>query len=477
MSPAPARAVPSHSGAETDADLSTRVDALLAKQRDFFASGATLPRSFREQQLRALRHGIRKHERRLHDALASDLHKSESEAYLTEIGFVLADIRHTVRNVGRWMRPHGTFPPLVTMPSRGQVHAQPLGVNLVIAPWNYPIQLALAPLVAALAAGNTAVIKPSELAPASSAALAELVGDTFDEELVALVEGDVEVAQTLLARRWDHIFFTGSTSVGRIVARAAADQLTRVTLELGGKSPAIVMPSADLDAAARRIVWGKFTNAGQTCVAPDYLLVHHSVHDTLIDRIVAAVRAFYGADPRAAEDYGRIVNRRHFERLVRLIDAKKVVHGGEHDAAERYIAPTILRDVSMSDAVMSEEIFGPILPVMAIDSIDEAIRRIGERPNPLALYLFTKDRDEEHAVIERVSFGGGCVNGTLVHLADLDMPFGGIGQSGTGAYHGRTGFETFSHRKSVLRCATFLDPDLKYPPYKGKLGIYRRLIG
>jgi aldehyde dehydrogenase (NAD+) len=457
--------------------LHTRVDELQKAQRAFFSAGRTLPRAAREDALRALLHAFQTKEKLVVDALHADLHKCTVEAYFTEVGFVTAEIKHALRHLHRWMKPQASLSPLAVAPSRSYVHYQPLGLNLVIAPWNYPVQLAFAPVIGALAAGNVAIVKPSELAPHSSAACAEIVREAFAEELVAVIEGGIETSQALLARRWDHIFFTGGTAVGRLVAKAGAEHLSRVTLELGGKSPTIVTASADLDVAARRIVWAKLINAGQTCVAPDYLLVDPSVHDGLLSRMKAAVTAFYGEDPRKSPDYGRIIDDRHFERLVRLIDPKKLAHGGEHDAAERYIAPTLLTDVTLDDPVMADEIFGPILPMLRIGSLDEAIGTIGRYPNPLALYLFTGDRDDERKVVERVSFGGGCINNAVVHLGDPDLPFGGVGDSGSGAYHGRWSFEAFSHRKSVMKTANFLDPSVKYPPYEGKLGLMRRIIG
>lgn len=457
--------------------LRDRVDGLHDAQRKHFAAGRTLSEGTREEALRALLHAFETKEKLIIDALHADLRKCTVEAYFTEVGFVTAEIKHTLKHLARWMKPDVSISPLVVAPSRSFVYHQPLGLNLLISPWNYPVQLAFAPLVGALAAGNVAIIKPSELAPASSAACAEIVREAFAEEHVAVLEGGIETSQALLAKRWDHIFFTGGTSVGRLVAMAGAEHLSRVTLELGGKSPAIITASADLDVAARRLVWGKLINAGQTCVAPDYLLVEASVHDGLVSRMKAALRDFYGDDPQQSPDYGRIINQRHFERLVRLIDPDKVVHGGQHDAAERYIAPTLMTGVTMDDPVMADEIFGPILPVLRIDSLEEAISTIAQRPNPLALYLFTGDREDERKVVERVSFGGGCINNAVAHLADPDLPFGGVGESGMGAYHGHTSFEVFSHRKSVMKTASFLDPSIKYPPYAGKLGLMRRLIG
>jgi aldehyde dehydrogenase (NAD+) len=457
--------------------LHARIEALQQAQRRYFAAGRTLPQRAREDALRALLHAFTTKEKLIVDALHADLRKCTVEAYFTEVGYVTAEIKHAIRQIGRWMKPAASMSPLVVAPSRSYVHYQPLGLNLVMAPWNYPLQLAFAPLVGALAAGNVAIIKPSELAPASSAACAEIAREAFAEEHVAVLEGGIETAQALLARRWDHIFFTGGTAVGRMVAMAGAEHLSRVTLELGGKSPTIVTASADLDVAARRIVWAKHINAGQTCVAPDYLLVEASVHDGLVARMKAAVRDFYGEDPQRSPDYGRIINERHFQRLVRLIEPDKVAYGGQHDAAERYIAPTLMTDMKLSDPAMADEIFGPILPVLRVGSLDEAIETIGERPNPLALYLFTSDKEEEHKVVERVSFGGGCINNAIAHLGDPALPFGGVGESGQGAYHGRWSFETFSHRKAVMKTANFLDPSVKYPPYAGKLGLMRRLIG
>lgn len=457
--------------------LQARVDELQRAQRRHFAAGRTLSQSAREDALRALLHAFQTKEKLITDALHADLHKSTVEAYFTEVGFVTAEIKHALRHLHGWMKPEASFSPLAVAPSRSYIHYQPLGLNLIIAPWNYPVQLAFAPVVGAIAAGNVAIVKPSELAPASSAACAEIAREALAEEHVAVIEGGIETSQALLERRWDHIFFTGGTAVGRVVAKAGAEHLSRVTLELGGKSPTIITASADLDVAARRIVWAKTINAGQTCVAPDYLLVEASVHDGLIARMKAALRDFYGEDPRRSPDYGRIINERHFRRLVSLIDPSKVAYGGEHDAAERYIAPTLLTDVTLDDHVMADEIFGPLLPILRIGSLDEAIETIGQRPNPLALYLFTNDRDEERKVVERVSFGGGCINNAIVHLGDPDLPFGGVGESGMGAYHGHWSFETFSHRKSVMKTANFLDPSVKYPPYEGKLGLMRRLIG
>ncbi|RMG13491.1 MAG: aldehyde dehydrogenase [Deltaproteobacteria bacterium] len=470
-----APASPEGAAQERDA-LATRIAALREKQRAHFESGATLPYRYRRDRLREFARMLETYEDVFLDALHTDLGKSREEGWISELGLTLGEVRHTLRHLKEWMQPEVYVSPLALQPSKSKVYWQPLGLNLIISPWNYPIQLALAPMIPALAAGNVVVLKPSELAPASSKALAEVLPKVFPEELVAVVEGGIEVSQDLLGREWDHIFFTGSPRVGRIVAEAAARHLSRVTLELGGKSPTLVTASAALRVSARRIVFGKFFNAGQTCIAPDYVLVEAPVHDALVEEMKDAIRTFYGPDPKQAADYGRIINDHHFERLVRLIDPEKVVIGGEYDAETRYIAPTLLTGVTLEDPVMQEEIFGPILPILKVRDLEEAISIIRQRKNPLALYLFTRRKADEALVLERVSFGGGCVNNTLVHLVDPRLPFGGIRSSGLGAYHGHAGFEAFSHRKSVLKSATFIDPSIKYPPYAGKLGLMKKLM-
>jgi aldehyde dehydrogenase (NAD+) len=461
----------------THPDLA-RLDDIVAAQRARFDSGDTLPREFREAQLTKLLEALHRFEPELNAALAEDLHKSPSEAWLTEVGFVSSEAKHALKKLGRWMKNQSTgFAPIIAAPARSYIHHQPLGLNLIVSPWNYPVHLALCPLVAALAAGNVALIKPSELAPACSAVVTKLIRETFDESLVAIIEGGVEVSTALLARKWDHIFFTGSTAVGRIVARAAAEHMTRVTLELGGKTPAIVTASADLELAAKRILVGKTLNAGQTCIAPDYVLVEASVHDALLDRLQATATRFFGDDPQANDGFGRIINDRHFERVRALIDPDKVVFGGQTDATDRYIAPTVMRDVTLDDPVMEDEIFGPVLPVIKVESLDAAMAVIAQRPEPLALYLFTTEPEDERRIVDRVSFGGGCINDTLVHMADGDLPFGGIGASGMGAYHGWHGFERFSHKKGITRAATFIDPSIKYPPFGPRLGLFKRVFG
>ena len=347
---------------------------------------------------------------------------------------------------------------------------------LVIAPWNYPFQLAVSPLIGALAAGNCAVVKPSEVAPNTSRLIADMIGNEFDPGYLAAVEGGVEETKALLEQRFDYIFFTGGTRVGKIVMAAATRHLTPVTLELGGKNPCIVDASADLDKAARRIAWGKFVNAGQTCIAPDFVLVEKSIKAVLLARLAAAIESFYGADPKTSPDFGRIVNDHHFERLRALMGDGKVVAGGKTDAAQRYIAPTIVEGVSWDHAIMQEEIFGPILPVLDFDDLETVMRTLEVKPKPLALYFFSENRDRQEQVLRRLSSGGACINDTFAQLLNLRLPFGGVGDSGMGAYHGKAGFETFSHSKSVVKRSTWADPGIKYPPYTTPLAVLRRVM-
>lgn len=454
-----------------------RLGSVWRDQQTFFRSGATLSQSFRAQQLRAFGAAVARCEQDILDALHADLHRSEAEAYLSEVGVIKQEIRHCIKALGGWMQPKRHFSPLMTAPSRSAVHASPLGQTLIIAPWNYPVQLALAPLIGSIAAGNVTVVKPSELAPASSAVVAKLITDTFDANFVAAAEGGIETCKELLALAWDHIFFTGGTNVGRIVAKAGAEHLSRVTLELGGKSPTLVTASANIPVAAKRIVWGKFFNAGQTCIAPDYVLADASIHDELLGHMGRAIESFYGKDPQQSLDYGRIINERHFDRISKLIASDKIYCGGTTDRADKYIAPTVLRDVEVADTSMQEEIFGPVLPVLKTSSLTASLAIIERHRNPLALYLFTAEASDEHTVIERVSFGGGCINNTLVHFSDPKLPFGGVGTSGLGAYHGEHSFDAFSHKKGVLKTATFIDPSIKYPPYADKIGMLRKFIG
>lgn len=443
----------------------------VATARDAFHRGTTRPLSWRVTVLERLRAALVASEDRLLEALAGDLGKPRPEAWVTEIGFTLSDIDHTLANLSSWSQPERVPTPLAFKPGTSEIVREPVGVVCVISPWNYPVQLVLVPMVAAVAAGNAVVAKPSELAPRTSAVLAELI-ESLREPAVTVVQGGVAETTRLLEERFDHIVYTGNSRVARVVMRAAAEHLTPVTLELGGKSPAIVSRHADVDVAARRIAWGKFVNAGQTCIAPDYVLVERPVHDELVRRIAAAVESFYGPDPRQSPDYARIVNDAHFHRIEKLIHSGTVALGGETDADTRYIAPTVLTGVTREDPVMGEEIFGPVLPVITVDSLDEAIRFVNEGASggdkPLALYSFSERDADNAAVLAGTSSGGACVNGTLMHISNPYLPFGGVGESGMGAYHGRHGFLALSHSRAVHTRSTSIDPSLMYPPYTAK---------
>ncbi len=429
------------------------------------ATGRTKPVAWRRATLRRLRELIVRHEPAILAALAADLGKAPLEAFTTEVGFCLNEVDLTLDHLDSWAKPERVATPLALQPGSSHVVHEPLGLVCVIAPWNYPFQLLMAPVLAAVSAGNGVVAKPSELAPATAAVVATLL-DEVDDPAIVTVLGGVSETTELLAQPFDHIFYTGNGRVGRLVMRAAAEFLTPVTLELGGKSPAIVSRNAKLDVAARRIAFGKFANAGQTCVAPDHVLVERSVHDELVRLIGVAVQEMYGDNPRTSPDYGRIVSAHHVERLSRMLDdGARVAFGGVVDVEARYVAPTVLTGVSLDSAAMGEEIFGPILPVIAVDSLDEALAIVNRGDKPLALYVFSEDDDEVQRVVGATSSGGVTVNGTLFHVANPHLPFGGVGPSGMGAYHGRWGFETFSHRRGVYARGTRMDPALLYPPF------------
>lgn len=440
---------------------------LVTSLRSEFTSGRTRPLSWRRAQLEAMRRMLAEGEQELLVALAADLGKPGIEGWMTELQHVRNEIADILRHLDRWTRPEGVRVRAVLRPARARIVPEPLGVALVIAPWNYPVHLLLLPMAYAIAAGNAVVGKPSEVSAATSAALARLAPRYLDPAAVAVVPGDVEVVTSLLDQRWDYIFYTGNGTVGRVVMEAAARNLTPVTLELGGKSPAIVDRTAKIDVAARRIAWGKLVNAGQTCVAPDYVMVDRRVEDDLIRALQRAIKDFYGDDPSRSPDYSRIVNERHWDRLMRLVtDTKdKVVLGGTGDREHRYLSPTILRGVGWDDPVMGEEIFGPVLPVIPVEDSDEAVKLVNAHDKPLALYVFAEDQEVIDRVVDGTSSGGVGANVTLLHLAVSGLPFGGVGESGMGAYHGKAGFDTFSHRKAVLQRPTSLDPSLTYPPY------------
>jgi aldehyde dehydrogenase (NAD+) len=449
---------------------------MIARQRAYFQSGATLPQEFRRTQLRTLLNLLEAHEGDLLAALHQDLGKSPQEAYASELGFVLSEIRHALRHLAGWMRPARCRAPLLAWPASGSIRPEPYGLALIIGPWNYPLQLLLSPLVGAIAAGNCAILKPSEFAPATAAVLGRIMGTAFSEAYIGFVQGDQATAEALLQQRFDAIFCTGSTATGRAVMTAAARHLTPVTLELGGKCPCIVAADSPLKTTARRIVWGKFMNAGQTCVAPDHVFVDQRVASALLAALKQALRDFYGADPRQSPDYGRIINRRHFDRLIRHLGDGEIAHGGGRDAAERYLEPTILTKVSPAAPVMREEIFGPILPVLEFSELDDVLAGLREQPTPLALYLFSADRVVQERVLAGSRSGGVCLNDTVTHIFGKDLPFGGLGESGMGAYHGRTSFDCFTHHRSVLRRSLVPDPPFRYPPPRIGLQRLKRIL-
>jgi aldehyde dehydrogenase (NAD+) len=449
---------------------------LIERQRQFFLAGGTAGAAFRRERLKALHDALETHEAAILAALHEDLRKSPLEAYASELGYVLGEIRHAMRHLDGWMKPECRSAPFLAWPARAEVRREPYGVALIIGPWNYPLQLLLTPLVAAIAAGNTVVLKPSELAQRTASVIADVVAKTFDDWHVAIVEGGRECVEGLLCERFDKIFFTGSTRIGREVMSAAAKHVTPVTLELGGKSPCIVTADVPLETTARRIVWGKFMNAGQTCVAPDHVWVDRRISRPLMDALHKAIHEFYGNDPRSSADYGRIINQRHFARLHAMLGDGTVFHGGGSDAEDLYIEPTILLEPAPDSALMEEEIFGPILPVMEFDQLEEVIERMKDQPSPLALYLFTRCRETMDRVVSSTRSGGVCINDTVSHIIGRNLPFGGVGDSGMGDYHGHAGFECFTHRRSVLRRSFSIDPDFRYPPPKASLSTLRRMM-
>lgn len=451
------------------------MEQVVKKQQQFFYSGKTQDTSYRKKQLQKLRSILTENEDEIYTALDKDFQKPLFESFATELLVLYQEINHLLANIDRWAKTKKVKSSFLNFPSKSYIKPQPYGVVLVIAPWNYPVQLALNPAVGAIAAGNTVILKPSENAPHTSELLAKLINHNFNSGFFHAVEGDAETTQSLLSKPLDYIFFTGSTHVGKIIMKSAAEQLTPLTLELGGKSPAIVDQSADLALAAKRIAWGKFINAGQTCVSPDYVYVHTSMHTQLCRLIQKEIRSFYGDDPSQSDDYARIINKQHFSRLTNLINPEKVFYGGNTDAESRYIEPTIMTQVSWDDPVMQEEIFGPILPILSFDDLDETISTLQNKSKPLALYLFSTDKNNQKKVMQNLQFGGGCINDTVAHLGNTELPFGGIGNSGFGGYHGKTSFDTFTHPKSIMKKSNWLDIPLRYPPYKGKLKWLKKL--
>lgn len=439
---------------------------ILNEQKEFFNSQKTKNIKFRKRALQKLKEAILKNEDLMYEAIYKDFGKSKFDTFTTEISFVLKEIEFYLKNLNSLSSPKKVRTNLANQLGSSKIYSEPLGNTLVIGAWNYPYQLSLSPLIAAVAAGNTCILKPSEVAENSMKAMAKIINENFPREYLFAVEGGVEEITGILELKFDKIFFTGSTKVGKIVYEAAAKNLTPVTLELGGKSPAIVAASANLEVAARRIVWGKFLNAGQTCVAPDYILVDERVKESLVTSLKKYIQKFsYKAD---SEQYTQIINEKNFERLIKMIDPENVFYGGNFDAKKRFIEPTILQNVTWEDSVMQEEIFGPILPVLTYKNFNEALLQISKHEKPLAAYLFTNNSEEKDLFTSRISFGGGCINDVVMHLSNDHLPFGGVGNSGIGNYHGKFGFDTFSHQKAILERATWGEPDLKYPPYSEK---------
>ena len=450
----------------------------LIQLRHYFNSGQTKSFAFRKAQLLKLRDAVKKYEKQIHEALYTDLKKSPEECWVTETGFLLAEISHTLKHLKNWMQPELVPTNLLNLPSKSYVLQEPLGVVLIISPWNYPFQLLMTPLAGAIAAGNCVMLKASEFAPATSAIMKQLIEETFEKDFVQIAEGDgaTVIPEMMNNFTFDHIFYTGSTTVGKIIYKMAAERLVPVTLELGGKSPCIVEADANIKVAAKRIAFAKFSNAGQMCVAPDYVLVHESKKEELITEFKKALAGFFGDDAATSYEYGRIINEKQFDRLTGYLQQGKIVSGGKTDKSKLYIEPTILENVSLDSDIMKEEIFGPILPVIPFDNMEKAKLIIDRNPNPLAFYVFTSDKAREKNWLTSVPFGGGCINNTALHLTNQDLPFGGRGFSGSGQYHGRYSFDTFSHKKSIMKTPTWFDPAMKYPPFKGKLKLFKWII-
>jgi len=450
----------------------------LQRLRSFYDNYHTRSYQFRKQQLQKLKKAILQHENDLYDALYTDLKKNPEESWVTEIGFLVAEINHTLKHLHSWMKPKKVPTNLMNQPGKSFIYKEPLGVVLIVGPWNYPLQLLFTPLVGAMAAGNCVVLKPSEFAPATSAIMKKIVEENFSEEYILCTEGEgaVLIPQMTDSFRFDYIFYTGSISVGKIIYEMAAKQLIPVTLELGGKSPCIVEGDAKLAIAAKRIALATFSNAGQMCVAPDYVLVHQSVKEKFIDELKKAIQQFFSADPSSSYYYGKIINEKQFNRLIAYLQQGRIVYGGEYDVSKLYMEPTVIEDVPLDSTIMREEIFGPILPVLSFHSFEEAKSIIERNPNPLAFYIFTESNEKEKQWIEKISFGGGCVNNASWHLTNFNLPFGGRGTSGIGAYHGKYSFDVFSHQKAIMKTPTWLDPKIKYPPFEGKQGLFKKLI-
>jgi len=456
----------------------SNIGMILEKQKNYFNSGATRNLDFRIEKLRTLKKCIVNNEKVILEALWADLHKSEFEAYATEIGIILDEINFAIKHLKSWSKTKKVRTPLTNFLSSSYIYSEPYGVSLIISPWNYPFQLLISPLIGSIAAGNCAMLKPSEYAPCTTKVIMKVIEESFSEEFVCVVEpyGGKESSEALLKEEFDYIFFTGSVPVGKIVMEAASKHLTPLTLELGGKSPCIVDRDADVALAAKRIAWGKFLNAGQTCVAPDYILVHQSVKEELLTEMIRCIKEFFGENPAKSNDFPRIINERQFDRLLGLLDRGSIVTGGEYSKVDKYISPTIIDNINFNDPIMQDEIFGPILPIIEFEDLEEVIKIVNSRAKPLALYFFSTNKKNQERIIEMIPYGGGCINDTIMHVASPYLPFGGVGASGMNAYHGKGSYDVFSHKKSVTRKSNLVDVKIRYAPYNDKIKLLKKLM-
>jgi aldehyde dehydrogenase (NAD+) len=455
-----------------------KISDIIEKQKIFFAQGSLQEVGFRKEMLKKLKNSVLKHGNSIAEALKKDLGKSSFETYATETGLILEEINYHIKHLSKWTKPIKVRSPWVHFISKSRIFPEPFGRVLIFGTWNYPVQINLMPLIGAISAGNCAIIKPSEFTPHSSELLSKIIGETFPEDFVSVIQGEVEESQFLLSQKFDMIFFTGSNKTGRIILEGASRNLTPVCLELGGKSPCIVDESANIDLSARRIIWGKFVNAGQTCISPDYLFAHKNVKDQLLGKMQEYIHKFFGPDPAQSPDYGRIINQSNLNRLTALLSAGKVIAGAKVIPQERYLSPTIIDEINPEDPIMQEEIFGPILPVMTYSNFEEVKEYVNANPKPLALYYFSQSREYKKRVIREISAGTMCINETVVHFGNSYLPFGGVGNSGFGKYHGKFSFDTFSHLKSVLYKSTLVDLPFRYPPYTdAKMRIIKLFLG
>ncbi len=452
------------------------IPKLLSSQKAFFEAGNSLDVAERISKLRKLKTIIEEKEEEISAALFADFRKPEFETYATETALILSELKFTIQKLKKWAKPKKVKSTFLNFPSKDYIYPQPYGNVLVLAPWNYPFQLSVSPAIGALAAGNTVILKPSEYAPATSQLTKEIFAEVYTEEEVAITLGGVAISEELLKLKWDYVFFTGSVPVGRIVAKAIAPHLTPATLELGGKNPCIIHSSAKIDLAAKRIVWGKFINAGQTCISPDYILIDKKKKTEFTEAVKREIKAAFGEDPRNSSDYARIINKKNFERLQAMLEGQTVITGGQTHATDNYIAPTLLNEPSLDAEVMQDEIFGPILPVLTFSDETEIEKIICHYPDPLALYVFAEDKDFSEEILQKYRFGGGASNDVVVHIANKNLPFGGVGSSGYGGYHGKFSFDTFTHKKSISKRATWIDIPLRYAPYTGKLPLIKKVM-